>query len=336
MKAAVMHEFKQPLSIETVEPPTLAADEVMIRVEACGVCHSDLHIAEGDWQQLLRLIKKPLIPGHEVVGHVVARGDAVTELEVGDRAGVAWVYWTCGDCDLCREGQENLCRNQIITGAMVDGGYAEFIKAKASHAIRVPEALNSAEVAPLFCAGVTVYRAVKRAHISEGERLAVFGIGGLGHLAVQIARHFGAQIIAVDVSEDKLELARSFGAEMTINAATEDAVKALRKLGGVQAAVVTSGAKAAYDAAFYAVRPGGRLVVVGMPAEPLTFPAIMMREITITSAATGTRQDLAEVLQLAAEGKLRCLIETQPLEAINDIFDAMRAGKITGRIVLTF
>src|ERR1044072_4486054 len=247
MKAAVMHEFKQPLAIETVELPTLAADEVMIRVEACGVCHSDLHIAEGDWQQLLRLIKKPLIPGHEVVGRVVARGDAVTELEVGDRAGVAWVYWTCGDCDLCREGQENLCRHQIITGAMVDGGYAELIKAKASHAIRVPEALNSAEAAPLFCAGVTVYRAVKRAHISEGERLAVFGIGGLGHLAVQVARHFGAQVIAVDVSEEKLELARSFGAEVTINAAAEDAVKALRKLGGVQAAVVTSGAKAAYD-----------------------------------------------------------------------------------------
>jgi alcohol dehydrogenase, propanol-preferring len=336
MKAAVLHEFKQPLAIESVEAPALAADEVLIRVEACGVCHSDLHIAEGDWQQLLRLIKKPLIPGHEVVGRVVARGDAVTALEVGDRVGIAWVYWTCGECDLCREGQENLCRNQLITGAMVDGGFAEFIKAKASHALRVPEALSSAEAAPLFCAGVTVYRAVKRAEISAGERLAVFGIGGLGHLAVQVARHFGAQVIAVDVSEAKLELARSFGAEMTINAATEDPVKALRKLGGVHAAVVTSGAKAAYDAAFYAVRPGGRLIVVGMPAEPLTFPAIMMREITITSAATGTREDLGEVLQLAAEGKLRCLIETARLEAINEIFDAMRAGKITGRVVLTF
>src|SRR5256714_8458943 len=292
MKAAVLHEFKQPLTIESVEAPALAADEVLIRVEACGVCHSDLHIAEADWQQLLRLIKKPLIPGHEVVGRVVARGDAVTALEVGDRAGIAWVYWTCGECDLCREGQENLCRNQLITGAMVDGGFAEFIKAKASHALRVPEALSSAEAAPLFCAGVTVYRAVKRAEISAGERLAVFGIGGLGHLAVQVARHFGARVIAVDVSEEKLEMARSFGAEMTINAATEDPVKALRKLGGVHAAVVTSGAKAAYDAAFYAVRPGGRLIVVGMPAEPLTFPAIMMREITITSAATGKREDL--------------------------------------------
>ena len=336
MKAAVLREYKQPLTIESVEQPALADDEVRLRVEACGVCHSDLHIAEGDWQQLLRLIKKPLIPGHEVVGRVVARGDAVTELAVGDRAGVAWVYWTCGQCDLCHEGHENLCRNQLITGAMVDGGYAEFIRAKASHALRVPAALDSAEAAPLFCAGVTVYRAVKRAQISAGERLAVFGIGGLGHLAVQIAHHFGAEVIAVDVSEEKLAMARSFGAAMTINAATEDPVKAMRKLGGAHAAVVTSGAKAAYDAAFYAVRPGGRLIVVGMPAEPLTFPAIMMREITITSAATGTRQELAEVLQLAAEGHLRCLIETDRLDRINEIFDAMRAGKITGRVVLTF
>lgn len=336
MKAAVLHEYKRPLAIETVEKPTLAADEVLIKVEACGVCHSDLHLAEGDWQQLLRVIKKPLIPGHEVAGRVVARGEAVSALDIGDRVGVAWVYWTCGECDLCREGHENLCRNQIITGAMVDGGFAEFIKAKASHALRIPEELTSAEAAPLFCAGVTVYRAVKRARIVPGERLAVFGIGGLGHLAVQIARHFGAQVIAVDISEEKLEIARSFGVTITINSAAEDAVKALRKLGGAHAAVVTSGAKAAYDAAFYAVRPGGRLIVVGMPSEPLSFPAIMMREITITSSATGTRDDLREVLQLAAEDKVRCLIETRRLEAINEILDVMRQGKIAGRVVLTF
>ncbi len=336
MKAAVIHEYKQPLAIEAVEKPTLAADEVLIQVEACGVCHSDLHIAEGDWQPLLRIIKRPLIPGHEVVGRVVDKGESVTALAVGDRVGVAWVYWTCGECDLCREGHENLCRHQVITGAMVDGGFAEFIKAKASHALRVPDALTSEEAAPLFCAGVTVYRAIKRAKVEPGQRLAVFGIGGLGHLAVQVARHFSAQVIAVDVSEEKLQIARSFGAEMTINAAAEDVVKAMRKLGGLHAAVVTSGAKAAYDSAFYAVRPGGRLIVVGMPAEPLTFPAIMMREITITSAATGTRDDLREVLQLAAEGRVRCLIETQKLDAINDIFDAMRGGKIAGRVVLTF
>ena len=316
MKAAVLHEYKQPLVIESVEQPALAADEVLLRVEACGVCHSDLHIAEGDWAQLQRIIKRPLIPGHEVVGRVVARGEAVTLLNVGDRAGVAWVYWTCGDCDLCREGHENLCRNQLITGAMVDGGYAEFIKAKASHALRIPDALTAEQAAPLFCAGVTAYRAVKRANLAPGQQLAVFGIGGLGHLAVQIARQAGA--------------------EVTINAAATDAVKALRKLGGATAAVVTSGAKAAYDAAFSAMRAGGRLVVVGMPAEPLTFAAIQMREITITSAATGTRDDLRDVLQLAADAKVQCLIETCRLESINEVFEAMRGGKITGRVVLTF
>lgn len=336
MKAAVLHEFKQPLVIEAVAAPTLADDEVLIQIEACGVCHSDLHIADGDWQQLLRLIKKPLIPGHEVAGRVVARGAAVTHLDVGDRAGVAWVYWTCGECDLCREGHENLCRNQLITGAMVDGGFAEFIKAKASHALPIPDQLSAEQAAPLFCAGVTVYRAVKRAEIVPGQRLAVFGIGGLGHLAVQIARHFGAEVIAVDISEDKLEIARSFGAALTINAATEDAAKAMRKFGGAHAAVVTSGSKAAYDSAFYAVRPGGRLVVVGMPAEALTFPAIMMREITITSSATGTRDDLRAVLRMAAEGKLTCLTETRPLDAVNDVLEAMRQGHITGRVVLTF
>jgi propanol-preferring alcohol dehydrogenase len=336
MKAAVIHETKQPLTIETVARPTLAADEVLIKVDACGVCHSDLHLAEGDWQQMARVVKLPLIPGHEVVGRVVERGQEVTRLEVGDRVGVAWVYWTCGECDLCREGKENLCRNQLITGASVDGGYAEFIKAKASHALRVPDALSSSEAAPLFCAGVTVYRAVRRAEVERGQRLAVFGIGGLGHLAVQIARHFGAQVIAVDVSEEKLEIARSFGAEVTVNAATEDTVKVLRKLGGLHAAVVTSGAKGAYDAAFLAMRPAGRLVVVGLPPEPLTFPAIMMREITITSAATGTRDDLRDVLELAAAGHVRCLIETRRLDEINEIFETMRAGKIAGRMVLTF
>ena len=332
MKAAVIHQFKEPLSIETVDTPALAADEVLIKVEVCGVCHSDLHIAEGDWGPLLKVIKKPLIPGHEVVGRVVARGDAVTQLEVGDRVGIAWVYWTCGECDFCLEGNENLCRKQIITGAMVDGGFAEFIKARASHALRVPETLSSEEAAPLFCAGVTVYRAVKRARLIPGQRVAVFGIGGLGHLALQIAKEFGAEVIAVDVAEDKLEIARKLGAGMTIKAA--DAVKELRKLGGVHAAIVTSGAKAAYDAAFYAVRPGGTLMVVGMPAEDLSFPAIMMREIAITSTATGTRDDLREVLKMAAAGKIHCIVESRPLEAINEVFEDMRRGRITGRVVL--
>ncbi|HET8675242.1 MAG TPA: zinc-dependent alcohol dehydrogenase, partial [Blastocatellia bacterium] len=316
MKAAIVREFKQPLSLEDVEKPAIASDEVLIKVEACGVCHSDLHIAEGDWTQLRKMIKTPVIPGHEVVGRVVEKGDSVEGVEIGDRVGVAWVHWTCGECELCKEGRENLCQRQQITGASVDGGYAEYIKAKASHAAKVPAALDSYEAAPLFCAGVTVYRAIKNAGVQPGQRVAIFGIGGLGHLAVQVAKTFGAEVIAVDIAEDKLEFARSVGADHTLNGSEVDVAKELRAMGGAHTAVVTSAAKAAYDQAFYAVRASGTLVVVGMPADDLTFPAIMMRELKITSSATGTREDLREVLELAAEGKVRCQIEKAPLERI--------------------
>ncbi|HEX8091197.1 MAG TPA: zinc-dependent alcohol dehydrogenase [Blastocatellia bacterium] len=335
MRAAIIREYKQPLQIDEAEKPVPGPDEVLIEVEVCGVCHSDLHIAEGDWAPLLRIIKKPLIPGHEVVGRVVEKGDEVANLEIGDRVGVAWTHWTCGACELCREGRENLCASQIITGATVDGGYAEFLKSKASHTLKVPDSLTSEEAAPLFCAGVTVYHAIKNASIRPGQRVAVFGIGGLGHLAVQIAKSFGGEVIAIDIADDKLDLARSLGADVVIDAAKEDAVKQIRKMGGAHVAVVTSAAKAAYDSAFYAVRPSGTLVVVGMPSENLSFPAIMMREIKITSSATGTRDDLREVLEMAAAGKVKCLVETRPLEEINEIFDRMRRAQITGRVVLT-
>jgi propanol-preferring alcohol dehydrogenase len=306
----------------------------LIKIEACGVCHSDLHIAEGDWTHLLRIIKRPLIPGHEVVGLIVQKGDSVNGLEIGDRVGVAWTHWTCGECDLCTEGLENLCSKQMITGATVDGGYAEFIRAKASHVLKVPEALTSEEAAPLFCAGVTVYHAIKKSGIKPRQRIVVLGVGGLGHLAVQIAKCFGAQVIAVDISEDKLEFARRVGADITINATTEEVVKQIRKMGGAHVAVVTSASKKAYDTAFYAVRSGGTLMAVGMPAEDLSFPAIMMREMRIMSSATGTREDMREVLELAASGRVKCQVETRKLEQINEVFDEMRHGRITGRIVL--
>jgi propanol-preferring alcohol dehydrogenase len=299
------------------------------------VCHSDLHLAEGDWTHLLRIIKRPLILGHEVVGPIIQKGDAVDHLEIGDRVGVAWTHWTCGECELCKEGRENLCTKQMITGATVDGGYAEFIKAKASHVLKVPDALTSEEAAPLFCAGVTVYHAIKSSGIKPRQRLVVFGVGGLGHLAVQIAKCFGAQVIAVDIADDKLEFAKRLGADVTMNATNEDVVKQIRKLGGAHVAVVTSAAKKAYDMAFYAVRSSGTLMVVGMPAEDLSFPAIMMREIRIMSSATGTREDMREVLELAAAGRVKCQVETRKLEQVNDVFEEMRAAKITGRVVLT-
>ena len=338
MKAAILQEFKKPLVLEEVPRPELEAHEVLIQVEACGVCHSDVHLADGDWPQLAAIVKKPLILGHEIAGRVVGRGAAVRDLQVGDRAGVPWIHWTCGECAFCQEGYENLCLRQKITGVTVDGGFAEFLKAPASHALKVPEGLSSVEVAPLFCAGVTVHRALKQARMSSGQRLAVFGIGGLGHIAVQLARELGTEIIAVDVSEEKLELARTLGATSGLNISSTNVIKELRAKGGVHVALVTSAAKAAYDMAFSCLRPTGTLLVVGLPSENLCFPPILMsaREVHIRASAVGTRQDVREVLAMASKGKIRCQVTPRPLAHANEVLDELRHGQVAGRIAFTF
>jgi propanol-preferring alcohol dehydrogenase len=336
MKAAVLHEFKRPLSLEEVDRPKVRDEDVLIEVEACGVCHSDLHVADGDWTQLAGIVKKPLVLGHEIAGRVVEKGATVEELQIGDRVGVPWVHWTCGECEFCREGNENLCVKQKITGVTVDGGFAEFVKAPASHALKIPENLSFVEAAPLFCAGVTVYRAIKHARISRGQRLAVFGIGGLGHIAVQIGRALGAEVTAIDISDEKLALAKSLGASNTLNAASTDVIKTLRGRGGVHVALVASAAKAAYDQAFYCVRPTGMLLAVGLPAENICFPPIMMAagEVRIQASAVGTRQDVREILAMAAAGGVRCLTATRPLTEANQVLDELRRGRVAGRIVL--
>jgi len=337
MKAAVLHEFKTPLSLEEVARPEAGADEVLIEVEVCGVCHSDLHVAEGDWTQFAGIVKKPLILGHEIVGRVVERGAAVQgSIEVGERVGVPWVQWTCGQCEFCREGNENLCVRQRITGVMVDGGYAEFAKAPASHVVKIPRALASEQAAPLLCAGVTVHRALKQAKIRAGQRVAVFGVGGLGHIAVQIGRAAGAEVTAIDISEEKLALAKSLGAARTLNAATSDVVKEVRRSGGVHVALVTSAAKSAYDMAFYCVRPTGTLLVVGLPARDISFPPVLMAagEIHIKASAVGTREDLREVLAMGAAGTVHCQVTTRPLGAVQEVLGELRRGEVSGRVVL--
>jgi len=336
MKAAVLHEFKAPLSLEDVPLPQVGADEVLIEVETCGVCHSDLHVADGDWVQLAGIVKKPLILGHEIVGRVVERGADVQSVRVGERVGVPWVQWTCGQCEFCREGNENLCVKQRITGVMVDGGYAEFAKAPASHVIKIPETLASEQAAPLLCAGVTVHRALKQAKIRAGQRLAVFGIGGLGHIAVQIGCAAGAEVTAIDVSEEKLALAKSLGAARTLNAVTAKVVKEMRSIGGAHVALVTSAAKSAYDMAFYCVRPTGTLLVVGLPATDLSFPPIVMAgtEIEIKASAVGTREDLREVLAMGAAGTVHCQVATRPLAEVREVLGELSRGEVSGRVVL--
>ena len=238
--------------------------------------------------------------------------------------------------NICREGNENLCARQKVTGITVDGGYAEFVKAPASHALKIPDRLSSIEAAPLFCAGVTVFRALKQAKILRGQRLAVFGIGGLGHIAVQIGCALGAEITAVDISEEKLALAKSLGASRAFNAASPDVAKEFRNMGGVHAALVTSAAKSAYDMAFSCVRPGGSLLIVGLPAENICFPQILLaaREVRMQASAVGTGRDLSEILAMAAAGKVRCQTTTRPLLASQPGLEELRRGSVSGRIVL--
>jgi len=336
MKAAVLHDFKAPLALREVAVPKPGEGEVLLKVEACGVCHSDLHVADGDWPQLAGIVKKPLIPGHEIVGTVVETGPAHSTVDLGERVGIPWIYWTCGQCDFCREGNENLCVRQKITGVSVDGGYAEFVKAPATHVTRIPLNLASEQAAPLLCAGVTVYRALKRAHLAAGQRLAVFGVGGLGHIAVQIGRELGAHVTAIDISQEKLALARSLGAGCTMNSATENVVKEIRRAGGAHVVLVASAAKAAYDTAFYCVRPTGVLLVVGLPGQDLSFPPILMAagEIRVQASTVGTRKDLEEVLAMGAAGKIRCEVATHSLSQANEVLETLRRGQVSGRAVL--
>ncbi len=337
MKAAVLRHYGQPLTIEQLQTPTPGPGEVLIKIAACGVCHSDLHLAEGDWELLKPITKLPLILGHEIVGTILQLGEGVSGFNLGDRVGVPWIHWTCGECDYCQIGRETLCLKQQITGCMVDGGFAEYVKAKASHTVKLPDQLGFEEAAPLLCAGLTVYKALKSSEIRVGQRLAVFGIGGLGHLAVQLAKAAGIKVCAVDIAEEKLQLARNCGADYVVNATDGLAHKQIKQWGGAQVAMVTSASRAAYEAALRSLKRGGTLVVVGMAAEPISVSvvALVSGEIRIIASAVGTRQDLRELLELAADGQVRCKTEQRPLTEVNQVFEEMKQGRVMGRVVLT-
>lgn len=336
MKAAVLRELGGPIRIEEVDTPVPGPGEVLVKVEACGVCHSDLHLAEGGWDRMRAITKLPLIGGHEIAGVMAALGEGVMEFHIGDRAGVPWLHWTCGECEYCRAGRETLCGKQKITGCTVDGGFAEYVKAPASHTAKLPANLRPEEAAPLLCAGLTVYKALKASGLAAGQKVAIFGVGGLGHLAVQIAHAMGAQVCAIDVAEDKLALAKSLGAEMTVNAATEQVPKQVRAFGGAHIALVTSASAEAYETALRCLRKGGTLAVAGMPNEPFPVSAVAMvsLEARIVASAVGTRQDMQELFALAAGHPIHSHIETRPLEALPEVFEEMKRGAVLGRVVL--
>jgi propanol-preferring alcohol dehydrogenase len=334
MKAAVVHEFGRPLSVEEVPVPEPGPGQVLVRVAASGVCHTDLHAADGDWPVKPKL---PFVPGHEGVGHVAALGGGVASLKEGDRVGVPWLHSACGGCEYCLTGWETLCPHQQNTGYSVDGGFAEYVLAPAAYVGRLPDAVDFIQAAPVLCAGVTTYKGLKELDVKPGDWVVVSGIGGLGHLAVQYARAMGMHVAAVDVADEKLDLARELGAELTVNCASEDPAGRIQEAtGGAHGVLITAVSPPAFRQGVAMLRRGGTCVLVGLP--PGDFPApifdVVLKRLTVRGSIVGTRRDLQEALQFAAEGKVRSAVETRPLESINEVFGRLRRGEVRGRVVM--
>ncbi|MFT3986413.1 alcohol dehydrogenase AdhP [Aestuariivirga sp.] len=337
MKAAVLREIGTPLKIEQLPIPQPGRGEVLIKVTACGVCHSDLHAVDGDWQPLPTL---PLVPGHEVIGTVAALGDGVTHFKMGDMIGVPWMYSACGHCEFCLSGMETICLEAQATGYSKPGGYAEHMIAEADFCGHIPDGTDPYELAPILCAGVTTYRGLKRTGVKPGQWVAVMGIGGLGHIAVQYAKAMGMRVAAVDVSDEKLALAKSYGAEILVNAAQADPGAEIRKaIGGTHGAVVTAVSAKAFEQSISVLRNGGTVCWIGIPGGKqddirMAISSVVNGEMSVRGSNVGTRQDLQEAIDFAAQGLVKARIEKQPLENIAGIFERMRRGQINGRVVL--
>jgi len=332
VKAYVLHKTdlveSKPLKYEEYSDPVIKDDELLVKIEACGVCHSNLHTIEGDWKSIGIPAKLPIVPGHEIVGIVEEIGKAVRGFSKGQRAGVQVLYNTCGHCEYCRTGRENLCLNQDGTGESVDGGFAQFIKVREEHAYSVPDNLNVVEAAPLFCPGVTAYRGIRRTGLTFGQKIAVFGIGGVGHLSLQFAKLAGAEVIAVDAGQDQLELAKELGADYTVRPEEVDSL--ISKIGKPDIVAIHASPQKAIDQAFQTVKRGGTvlLAVVGNPF------INAFEEYTVLGTEVGTRYDMNQVLKLAEKGKIKVKSKSHSMSKVNEILLKLKKGEIAGRAVL--
>lgn len=336
MRAAVVTEFGAPLQVSETELPTPGPGEALVKLETSGVCHTDLHAAQGDWP-----VKPspPFIPGHEGCGTVVALGPGVEDLAVGDRVGNAWLWSACGTCEYCRTGWETLCEKQRNGGYSVDGSFGSYMLVNAAYAARIPDGVDLVEVAPILCAGVTVYKGLKVTDTRPGQWVAISGVGGLGHVAVQYARAMGLRVVAIDIDDAKLALATRLGAEVTVNARTADVIAEVQQAtGGVHGVLVTAVHPQAFGQAIGLARRGGTIVFNGLP--PGDFPApifdIVLKGLTIRGSIVGTRQDMVEALDFYARGLIHPTVETAALEDINEVFDRMKRGEIDGRVVIDY
>ncbi|MFD9701399.1 alcohol dehydrogenase catalytic domain-containing protein [Lentzea sp. NPDC059081] len=336
MRAAVVTDLSAPLELRDVPVPEPGDQQILVRMEACGICHTDIHIAYGDWPVEPAL---PLIPGHEGVGIVERAGRGVPASMIGQRVALPWLGSACGQCGFCVSGWETLCESQRNTGFSIDGGYAEYAVADARYAVSVPDGVTPLDAAPLTCAGVTSYKAVRAGRVGLADRVAVFGVGGLGHLAIQYARHAGGFVTAVDVEADKLALAGNLGAEQVIDATTADPAAVIRAQGGADVALALSAEPSAYEHALASLRRGGRLVCVGLPVGgvlPVPIFEAVTRGISVIGSIVGTRKDLVEVFTLHAAGRTTVTAEPRKLEEINQAFTDVLANRVRARLVIEY
>jgi len=337
MQAAQVERFGQPLVLKELDIPTPAAGQILVKTEACGVCHTDLHAASGDWPLKPAL---PFTPGHEGIGIVTALGAGVTAVKEGDRVGVPWLYSACGHCEFCLAAQEPVCAEAQFGGYTKNGGFAEYIAADPNYVAHIPAGLAARDAAPLICAGITSYKGLKETQARPGQWVVISGIGGLGHLGVQYAKAMGLHVCAVDIDDRKLEHARRLGADAVVNARTGDPVAAVRKLtdGGAHGVLITAPSLPAFKQGVGMTRKHGTCVLVGIP--PGDFPTplfdVVANCITIRGSFVGNRRDMAEALAFAADGKVKADIELQPLSAINAVFERLAKGEVPSRVVLDF
>jgi propanol-preferring alcohol dehydrogenase len=337
MKAAVVEQFGKPLVLQEWDIPTPGPGQILVKTEACGVCHTDVHAWHGDWPVKPTL---PFIPGHEAIGPVVAVGSGVTAVKEGERVGVPWLCSACGHCEYCLSAWETVCADAQFGGYSKNGGFAEYIIADPNYVAHIPSGLTSIEAAPIICAGITTYKGIKETGAKPGQWIAISGIGGLGHLAIQYAKAMGLHICAIDVDDGKLAHAKRVGADLVVNAKAGDPIAAVKKGtgGGAHGVVITAPSLGAFKQGIGMTRKRGTCVLIGLP--PGEFPTplfdVVANCITIRGSFVGTRQDMAEALAFAAEGKVEADIELQPLSAINQVLERLEQGKVASRVVINF
>jgi propanol-preferring alcohol dehydrogenase len=337
MQVAQVEQFGQPLVLKAIDIPTPGPGQILVKTEACGVCHTDLHARDGDWPLKPAL---PFTPGHEGIGIVVALGDGVTAVKMGERVGVPWLYSACGHCEFCLAARETVCADAQFGGYTKNGGFAEYIIADPNYVAHIPTGLSAVDAAPLICAGITTYKGIKETQAKPGEWIVISGIGGLGHLGVQYAKALGLHVCAVDIDDGKLEHAKRLGADAVVNAKQDDPVAAVIKAtsGGAHGVLITAPSLPAFKQGVGMTRKWGTCVLVGIPPGEFPMPLfdVVANCITVRGSFVGTRRDMAEALAFAADGKVKADIELQPLSAINTVFDRLARGEVPSRVVIDF